>query len=171
LIVVKNSQDWGSLTSVSALPVQEEPRRELTPLGGLLEDARASLGISIDKAGQRARITRQRWSQVVTGRQPKAGRLVPVNPRPRTVVAMALAVGVDPDQALTAAGISVDDTSALVEDVRRELAEPAAPTTDDDLAEEIERIGKLRLPPDQRLRIIRAIVKVYEEQQGTPDGD
>jgi transcriptional regulator with XRE-family HTH domain len=153
---------------VTVLP---EPRRELTALGELLENARSDLRITTREAARRARISHGRWSQVVTGKQPKAGRMIPVNPRERTVVAMALAVQADPGEALAAAGFTVTPTlAALVDDVQRELTANRPITGADDLAAEVERIGKLDLPADDRLRIIRTVMGLYEEQLTAGDG-
>jgi hypothetical protein len=141
--------------------------RDLTPLGRLLEEARDGLKIGQREAAARAGFSGGRWHQVVTGRQPKGGRLIAVNPRPRTVVAMALAVQVDPGEALRLAGMDLPaDLDALVNDVRAELATKAqnAPATPTDLASEIERIGRLELPADDRLRIIRTVMALYEER-------
>jgi hypothetical protein len=142
--------------------------RDLTPLGVLLEGARETLGIGMRQAAERAGISGGRWHQIVTGRHVKGDRLLPVNPRSRTVVGMALAVAVDPAEALDAAAITMapDEVVKLVDDVQRELAERATPAgVPANLADEVKRIGALDLPADQRLEIIRTVVGLYEQQQ------
>jgi transcriptional regulator with XRE-family HTH domain len=142
---------------------------ELTPLGRLVEDARTqSLGISAREAARRAGISSARWRQVVTGFQPKAGGTVPVNPTARTVIAMALAVDVDPTAALEAAGQEINPRAveSLVADVRRRMVASLDDTGPaDGLVDEVERIRGLRsIPPGDRIRMVRALVALYEEQ-------
>lgn len=81
---------------------------ELTPLGRLLEQARGR--VSKREAARRADISEGHWRAVVRGYQLQAGVKIPANPRRDTVIAMALAVGVEPSAALEAAGF--DPTQA-----------------------------------------------------------
>lgn len=139
--------------------------RDLTPLGQLLERARVDvLKLSGREAARRAGISGSRWHQVVTGRQPKGGRLVPVNPRPLTVVAMALAVRVDPAEALRAANIqaSPESVQSLVEEVQHPPSSSSR-SRGDELADEIERIRDLPIAAAARRRMIEALVSVAEE--------
>jgi transcriptional regulator with XRE-family HTH domain len=151
--------------------------RDLTQLGALLESAREALGLSMRTVAERAGVSSGRWHQVVTGRQQKGDRLMPVNPKSRTVVAMSVAVAVDPAEALSAAGIEMtpDEITKLVDDVRRELAQrnsaDAAPTVPANLADEVKRIGALDLSADERLEIIRTVVALYEQQQRDAGND
>lgn len=137
----------------------------LTPLGRLLEAARTGvLRISIREAARRARLSDTRWHQVVTGVQRKAGSEVPVNPTVRTVVAMADAVGVDPAKALEAAGrvgVSAESIAAMLQEIRQPATEAKAASPVD----EIERIRNLRgVSPDDKIRMVRAVVDLYEER-------
>ncbi|GAA2696318.1 helix-turn-helix domain-containing protein [Actinoplanes palleronii] len=141
--------------------------KNLTPLGDLLEKARSEvLRISVREAARRARISDTRWHQVVTGKQRKAGADVPVNPTDRTVIAMASAVGVDPGDALEAAGfirLSDEHVAAIL----RETEEPKPSVADASrsLVDEIERIRNLRgVSPDDKIRMIRALVDLHEER-------
>lgn len=142
--------------------------RELTPLGRLLEAARIEvLRISGREAARRALTSEGRWRQVVTGVQSKgSGKRVPVNPTARTVVAMALAVGVDPAAALEAAGIDAGPQSvaALVDDFKAKAARTRGRQGEgDELADEIERIRDLPISATARRRMIEALVSVAEE--------
>lgn len=146
----------------------------LTELGALIEHARAELRISAREAARRAGISPTRWRQVVTGSQVKRGRAVPVNPTARTVVAMALAVYLDPAAALTAAGLSVPaNLPALIEDIQREMrgtarastAGPVLDLTADEhhrLTAEIARIEGMRLPESAKLTMLEALIRAWE---------
>ena len=142
--------------------------RELTPLGRLLEAARTEvLRISGREAARRANITEARWRQVVTGVQSRAGVRVPVRPKAITVVAMALAVQIDPAEALAAAGMARTsaDVAALVEETRRDAAaQGAAQTAGDELAAEIERIRNLPISVKARRQMIDVVVSLFEEE-------
>lgn len=104
---------------------------DLTALGQLLEEARGRAGISKREAARRAGISEGRWRQVVTGVQSAAGMIVPVNPRPITVVAMARAVAVDERAALRAAGLDDQIVPASA------TAPPDWPSSGDPLIDEI----------------------------------
>lgn len=139
--------------------------RNLTPLGQLLETARTQvLRISGRKAALRAGISEARWRQVVTGVQMRGGTDVGARPTDRTVVAMALAVGVNPADALMAAGLPVEDVDALVADIQAESsAEPSHPA--DAMADEVERIGQLSgISARDRIRMVKALIDLYEEE-------
>lgn len=144
--------------------------RKLTPLGELLEGARIDvLRISASEAARRAKVSESRWRQVVTGVQRKAGGEVPVNPSDRHVVAMAAAVGVDPAQALKAAG-RADVSAASIAAILDEIQRPAPSAQVDSLVEEIERIRHLRgITPDDKIRMVKAIVDLYEERAAVGD--
>lgn len=143
--------------------------RELTPLGRLLEAARTEvLHISAREAARRAATSEGRWRQVVTGVQSKgAGKRVPVNPKPATVVAMALAVQVDPGKALDAAGIDVapEGLAVLVEEARASAARASSKDTrGEELAAEIERIRDLPISAATRRRMIDMAISLFEEE-------
>lgn len=142
-------------------------------LGRLLEEARTGvLRISTREAARRARLSDTRWHQVVTGVQRKAGAEVPVNPTARTVVAMAQAVGVDPAEALKAAGkegVSAESIAAMLEEILR----PAAADAPDagSLVDQIERIRHLRgITPDDKIRMVKALVDLHEERAARAGG-
>jgi hypothetical protein len=146
--------------------------KNLTPLGDLLEKARSEvLRVSVREAARRARMSDTRWHQVVTGIQRKAGGLVPVNPTDRTVIAMANAVGVDPGDALEAAGytrLNEEHIAAIL----REMEEPKPSTADAprSLADEIERIRHLRgISPKDRIRMVNALIELHEESGNEDD--
>lgn len=94
---------------------------ELTPLGALLEQARAQVGISKREAARRAGVSEGRWRQVTTGVQKLGSTTVPVNPRLATVLTMARAVGVDELEAAAAAGfeeVTLGDSAASLRSVQ-----------------------------------------------------
>lgn len=124
------------------------------PLGDLLERARKELGISGREAARRAGISDGRWRQVIRGESVPA----------RTVVAMALAVEVDPAAALNAAGLttSPEGVAALVSDARRRSVEPR--TAPAGLVAEIERIKGMSLDPSDKIRIVTALLDLYQEK-------
>jgi uncharacterized OsmC-like protein len=145
--------------------------RQLTPLGALLEEARINvLRISASEAARRAQMSESRWRQVVTGVQRKAGGSVPVNPTDRTVVAMACATGVDPAEALKAAGrsgISQESIAAIVDEIRQ----PAPGARLDGLADELERIRNLRgVSPEDKIRMVKVLVDLHEERAASAEG-
>lgn len=124
-------------------------------LGQLLESARTNvLRITGREAARRAGISASRWRQVAQGARASD----------RVVVAMALAVDVDPAKALAAAGLPVrpEHIAELVADVRRSAA-AREPEGDDEMAAEIERISALPISADARRRMIKALVDVYEQ--------
>lgn len=142
--------------------------RELSPLGQLLETARATLGISGREAARRANITETRWRQVVRGTQTRAGgQQVTANPKPITVVAMALAVNADPTEALQAAGL--DATPSVVSRLVAQTQTSVGADLDEDLVAEIERIKGLRMSTEHKLRMIRALIDTYVEDQEARD--
>lgn len=105
-----------------------DPNQQLTPLGALLEQARARKNLAKREAARRAGISEGRWRQVVTGVQKAGpGKTIPVRYRANTVVAMARAVEVPVDQALHAAGFSEADIQRVL------LNTPAGPDWDDKL--------------------------------------
>lgn len=113
-----------------------------------------------------------RWHQVVTGIQRKSGGLVPVNPTDRTVISMANAVGVDPGDALEAAGyarLGDEQVAAIL----REMENPAPITADSmgGLADQIERIKNLKgVSPKDRIRMVNALIELHEESGNDEDG-
>lgn len=103
---------------------------------------------------------------------------MPVNPKARTVVAVALAVLVDPADALMAAGLTVPaDLALLVNDVQSEMrtqqrstarSTGAGPVIDlsatehDRLTAEIARIEGMRLPASAKLSMLEALIRAWE---------
>jgi hypothetical protein len=126
-----------------------------SPIGRLLESARTNgLHITGREAARRAGISPTRWREVVAGRPTGA----------RVLVSMALAVGVDPAEALQTAGVEVEPEhlAVLLEDIHRSAA-AREPVSDDAMAVEIERISALPISADARRRMIKALVDVYTE--------
>ena len=79
---------------------------DLTPHGRMLEQARKDrVAISGREAARRASISEGRWRQVVLGYQSAGGQRIPVKPTLRTLVAMAVAVDVDPWEVVQVAGL------------------------------------------------------------------
>jgi len=144
------------------------PDQELTPLGQLLEHAREEvLHLSKRQAALRAGISGTRWKQIVTGVAWRGREPTPVKSTARTIVAMALAVDVDPAEALRVTGmeVSAEGVAAMV----REAREPrpvatAQPPAALGLAEEVERIRSLPLEPDDKIRIVTALLDLYREK-------
>jgi hypothetical protein len=145
------------------------PDQDLTPLGKLLEHARAEvLHVSAREAARRAGISPTRWTQVVTGHAWRGGVQTPIRSTVRTVIAMALAVDVDPAEAIQAAGMTATPQAiaAVVADLQAPPAAPASSTAASALADEIERIRDLRgISPKDRIRMVRAVVDLYEESE------
>lgn len=113
-------------------------------------------------------MSESRWRQIVTGVQAKAGGTVPVRAPARKVIAMALAVDVDPAEAMRAAGmdVSAEALTAMIREVREPREASASPPRSAvGLAEEIERIKRLPLAPADKIRIANALIDLYEEQQ------
>jgi hypothetical protein len=144
--------------------------QDLTPLGKLLEHARSEvLHLSAREAARRAGISPTRWSQVVTGHAWRGGVRTPIRSTMRTVVAMALAVQVDPAEALEVAGMPATPQAieAVVSDLQARRDAPAATAPEGgSLVDEIERIKNLRgVSPKDKIRMVRAIVDLYEASE------
>jgi hypothetical protein len=143
----------------------------LTPLGQLLEHARQKvMHISGREAARLAGMSEGRWRQIVRGVQAKAGMNIPVTAPARTVVAMAMAVEVDPAEALRAAGIEVpeDEIQAMANMRRRPKLVRGAPPQGGNLADEIDRIRHLRgVSPKDKIRMVNALIELHEEQHET----
>lgn len=144
----------------------------LTPLGKLLEHARVEvLHLSAREAARRAGISPTRWSQVATGHAWRGGVRTPIRSTMRTVVAMALAVQVDPAEALDAAGMPAapQAISAVVADLEARRSTPAQPAAEGgSLADEIDRIRHLRgVSPKDKIRMVNALIELHEEQSET----
>jgi transcriptional regulator with XRE-family HTH domain len=67
---------------------------DLTPLGALLEAARARSGLSQNEAAKRAGISGTTWRNVVRGYAEHGGSRVPAEGRAQNVASMARVVGV-----------------------------------------------------------------------------
>jgi hypothetical protein len=147
--------------------------KNLTPLGDLLEKARSEvLHISVREAARRARLSDTRWHQVVSGVQRKAGQDVPVNPTDRTVIAMANAVGVDPGDALEAAGY-IRLSEEHIAKILRDMEQPKTAVAADDvnIADEIDRIRRLRgISPKDKIRMVQALIELHEERDAADHG-
>jgi hypothetical protein len=149
--------------------------RPLTPLGHLLEHARVNdVGISGREAARRAGISEGRWRHIVRGSQARSSGDIPVTAPARTIVAMAMAVEVDPTEALKTAGMDIpaEEVSAMIELRRRpKLVQSAEPATNRGPADEIDRIRNLRgISPKDKIRMVQAILDLYEESAETEDG-
>lgn len=130
-------------------------------LGTLIEDARKAIGISGREAARRAGLSESRWRGIIRDNTAPA----------RTVVAMALATGANPAEALTAAGNSAtpEAVSAMVAEIQaRAETRPDYGTPVSGLAEEIERVKTLPLPPAEKIRIANALIEMYEERAREP---
>ncbi|GIJ51285.1 hypothetical protein Val02_81710 [Virgisporangium aliadipatigenens] len=106
--------------------------RQLTPHGEILERARDEvLHISAREAARRADISESRWRQVVTGQYKASGKSVPVKPTLRVLVAMSVAVDVDPWEVVEAARLDKAPTREIVQQlaqhIRSELAHTVYP--------------------------------------------
>ncbi len=145
------------------------PDEVLTPLGELLEHARERvLHISARRAADRAGISGTRWRQVVTGVAWRGGEPTAVRSTPRTVVAMALAVEVDPAEALRAAELDVapEAVEAIVRDLQAPSDQAAGVTNaaPRGLADEIERIRDLPIDPADKIRIVNTLIDVWQQK-------
>jgi hypothetical protein len=151
--------------------------RPLTPLGQLLERARVDdLHISGREAARRSGISEGRWRHIVRGSQARAGGDVPVTAPATTIVSMALAVEVDPAEALKAAGFdaSEEDIAAMVQRRRRPklIERPVEVVGTGSLADEIERIRNLRgVSPEDKIRMVKVLVDLHEERAAPTEGN
>ena len=86
--------------------------RDDWPLGPALKAARELSGLSARKAATRTRglVSSGRWYQLESGVQKTKGQEVPIGTTPETVIAAALAVGWDVDEALRIAGMSASES-------------------------------------------------------------
>jgi hypothetical protein len=145
----------------------------LTPLGQLLEHARQKvMHISGREAARLAGMSEGRWRQIVRGVQAKAGMDIPVTAPARTIVAMALAVEVDPAEALRAAGFDVaeEDIQAMADRRRRPKLVRGA-VVESGLADEIDRIRRLRgISPNDKIRMVQALIELHEERDAADHG-
>lgn len=142
--------------------------RELTPLGQLLERARKEvLGITGREAARRSGVSDARWRQVVSGYQSTPGGRVKVNPSARSVVRMAIGVGVEPAAALEAAGIETNPEQLrnLAAEAKRALAAGAEPPAEFDLDAALEQIERLDVSPAKKLAAVERIMRMYEQAQ------
>ncbi|GIE46404.1 helix-turn-helix domain-containing protein [Actinoplanes lobatus] len=141
------------------------PHQELTPLGELLEHARSKvLHLSVRQAAKRAGVSPTLWTQVVTGR--RAGSPRPVRTTVRTVVAMALAVNVDPGEALGIAGMpsAPEAIEAIVSELHAGI-EAESQVASRNLADEIERIGTLHgVTADEKIRMVNTLINIHEQR-------
>lgn len=81
-----------------------------TELGVALEAARKRIRIgartlSVAKAAERAGVSRSTWINYERGWQSLGGQRLPVKAVPATVISMARAVGINPEDALALAGL------------------------------------------------------------------
>ncbi|WP_431840689.1 helix-turn-helix domain-containing protein [Gordonia hongkongensis] len=92
------------------------PKRTDWPLGPALKAARERAGISARKAADRTNglVSSGRWYQLESGVQKTKGQEVPIGTTPETVVAAALAVGWDVDDALRVAGMTATESMVRV---------------------------------------------------------
>lgn len=94
-------------------------------------------------------------------------------PPARTVVALARAVGVDLAAALTAAGYDAapDLVDHLVAELEQEPPDVGRPGLQGDLVAEIERIRRLPIDPADKIRIVNALIELYQEAAKQGAGD
>lgn len=90
--------------------------REDWPLGPALRAARERAGLSARKAAERTNglVSSGRWYQLESGVQKAKGQEVPIGTTPETVIAAALAVGWDVDEALRVAGLVATESVVRV---------------------------------------------------------
>lgn len=125
------------------LDMAEVPR---VILGMTMAQRRRQLGLSITKAAAAAGIDRATWTSAENGT-----RTIAVHNRAGVERALGWAAG------------SVD--AVLEGSEPADLPPPTSPVSDDPkLAAEVERIQGLPLPAADRIRMIRALVDLYEEQ-------
>ncbi len=138
-------------------------RPPLTPLGEYLEHGRRGLlHISMREAARRAGVSEAWWRQVITGRGRVRGADAPARPTARVVVAMALAVDVDPHKATELAELEVSPEAVAA--IAAELGEaPPLPEPGSELADELKRIEESALPLADRLAAIRALIALHVE--------
>lgn len=155
-----------SRVASDAVDTPPSDTQERTPLGELLEDARLNvLHLAVREAARRAGISEARWRQVVSGWQSgRAGARIPAMPRPRTVVAMARAVDVDPAHALAAAGLKISTAGLAALMVEPQISNEG-PRKGIDVGYEIDRITKLDVPARTKLALIRKILELAEEAE------
>lgn len=91
-------------------------KREDWPLGPALRAARERAGLSARKAAERTNglVSSGRWYQLESGVQKAKGQEVPIGTTPETVIAAALAVGWDVDEALRVAGLVATESVVRV---------------------------------------------------------
>lgn len=131
----------------------------LTPLGELLEEARARCGLSHHKATSRAGLSAGVWNSVIYGGHKTRGVFVANETGPGTIARLAFVVGVDIEKALKLRGFTIADvpssvtydltlvaTQELIDELRRRgssTPDAAAPTEREqfeaELASEVAR--------------------------------
>jgi transcriptional regulator with XRE-family HTH domain len=90
-----------------------------------LKSCREQQQFNFQQAATRAGITAERWSHIERGYEVKGELHIPARPKRRTVINMAMAVGMDKEEALRLAGmapLSVSETRSSV-DPRKEITE------------------------------------------------
>lgn len=88
-------------------------KEQITAHGRIIEAARGTR--SVRSCAQVAGISEARWRQVVKGIQRQGGMDIPVRTTPKTLAAMARAVGADVTAVLVAAGMEPDAAPATLE--------------------------------------------------------
>lgn len=122
------------------------------PEGEALEAARKRLGISQNEAARRAGLSGTRWRQIASGIQSTGGVAVPVRANADTLVRMARAVGLTPEE------LEAADRADAATLLRGSPAEEARR-----LSAEIERLVS-ELRPEDRERVER-IIRAEEEAE------
>ena len=91
-------------------------KRKDWPLGPALRAARERAGLSARKAAERTNglVSSGRWYQLESGVQKAKGQEVPIGTTPETVIAAALAVGWDVDEALRVADMVATESVVRV---------------------------------------------------------
>lgn len=108
-------------------------KRSDWPLGPALKAAREASGLSARKAAERTKgmVSSGRWYQLESGVQKTKGQEVPIGTTPETVIAAALSVAWDVDEALRIAGMTATEslvraieTKMFGPDIRAETEDP-----------------------------------------------
>lgn len=109
-------------------------KRSDWPLGPALKAARERSGLSARKAAERTQglVSSGRWYQLESGVQKTKGQEVSIGTTPETVVAAALAVGWDVDEALQTAGMTVSESAVRAIETKMFGADVRGDTEDPD---------------------------------------
>lgn len=110
------------------------------------------------------KISSGRWYQLESGIQKAGGQEIPISTRPETVVAAALAVKWDVNEALATAGFDALDNPPLIE------RSPLEAASDDELLAEIRRRMRGERHDLEAAPQPAAPPQVHEDQEAGSDG-